>query len=75
MSQNPYLTHEDFHNLKDASRYYLDYMLDSGVRKDAPKLYEDMRTTNLRLMDFVQFWDNYTGIGDQIELNKPNRQL
>lgn len=75
MSQHPYLTNKDFHELKDASKFYLDYLVQTGVRRDAPELFEKARRANGRLLDFVQLWDNYPGLGDRIELRKPVREL
>lgn len=75
MSQNPYLKLEDLQELKNASRHHLDYLIHSGVRRDAPEVFEHARRTNLRLLDFVQFWENYPGLGNVIELKKPPRAL
>lgn len=75
MSNRPYLTLQDFQEIKNACRHHLDYLMDSGVRRDAPEVYEKARQTNLRVLDFVQLWEQYPGIGDQIEIGKPTREI
>ena len=75
MSNNAFLKREDFQEFKNAMRQHLDYLVTTGVRRDAPEIYEKARRTNLRLLDFVQLWERYPGIGDSVELKKPVREL
>lgn len=74
MSDSPYLTLEDLQELKNASRYHLDYLVSSGVRREHPELYEKARRANFRLIDMVSFLENNPQY-KQIELKKPKREL
>lgn len=75
MSQNPYLTLVDCSRLKDAGRFYLDYLHDEGIKKADPKQYEEARQAYLHMCDVVQLWSQYPYQWDAMEIKAPNNAL
>lgn len=75
MSSSPHLSREDFTILKDALRYYLDYLIQTGVRRDYPKHYDEVRNTNIHVLDMAQFIDNRPEYKDGIQLKLPSREF
>lgn len=75
MSNSPVLTFDDLERLIDANKMYLQYMIETGIRKDAPELYKKQHYTNIHLLDFYHFWKENRSIGDEIRIARPARTL